>query len=992
MNTFYKKIITVGVIGLLFFVSIGLQQTYAAGSSDFVTTWRTTNPGSSGNTQIRIPTYGTGYNYTVDWGESIGVDEDADGIIDYYKPVISYNVTGTITHSYQIPGTYTVRISGSFPRIYFNNSGDKEKILSIQQWGTGAWTSMKGAFYGASNLTTTPSTANMSNVTDMSYAFAGASKFNASLNAWDTSNVTTMKSMFDGATSFNGDISSWDTSNVTDMSKMFRDAKAFNQNIGAWSNKRVTDMSEMFKNAISFNKSLNAWNTGNVLNMSEMFHGATVFNGSIAYWNTEYVQTMFSMFKDAIAFNQDLDDWDVRNVINLQKMFQNATAFNGDVGPWDTGEVTDMSFLFNNAISFNQNLDPWDVSKVLTMESMFDGATVFDGNIGGNTGSWETTNVTNMKNLFRDAKAFNQNINGWDVDSVITMESMFDGAISFNRDLGNWEVIKVLNMKNFLVDSNLSTPYYDSLLIGWNLLKLENGLTLDIGNTEYCEGEKERSTIISKYSWTINDGGLDCSAPSSPVTVAELYSQDDSGISDADGITSDATPRFKVNCTEADSIIKLYGSYPILLLEYSCTSVGIATLQVPPEMVDGEFDITYTEIDSSGNESAQSPIRAVTIDTVAPNAPSITTPSDGDPVHGIAEPNSTIQVQALNASCTDVAHAGTGEYSCVLSSRKAGDKISVTAIDRAGNISPERTAIISIGDLPDVPTIDPVAEGDESVSGTGEPETTILLINMSCSNEPVIVDDSGNWLCQNINPIPQNGTIIVVSSTNEQGNISAGSIISGNVNSSEKKVCRDTEAYNYSELGIHDESLCEYIYYVCRDIEALNYSRFGEHKQSKCNYADSYFETKTNALGLSDYYTNTTTNTYNTYTDNTYNNIIGLDPSEITDLNPFDGETCSKNLIISNNMQRGDENGKYSSYNKGVVTQVDVLQEHMNRLLLNQYGNQASGPVDGKFGSLTKRGVERLQKKLNQLLPQMKALAIDGIVGPLTKAAINNSC
>ena len=64
----------------------------------------------------------------------------------------------------------------------------------------------------------------------------------------------------------------------------------------------------------------------------------------------------------------------------------------------------------------------------------------------------------------------------------------------------------------------------------------------------------------------------------------------------------------------------------------------------------------------------------------------------------------------------------------------------------------------------------------------------------------------------------------------------------------------------------------------------------------------------------------------------------------------------------------------------------------MNRLLLDEYGNQASGPIDGIFGPLTKQGVQRLQTRLNQLLPDITPLVIDGIVGPLTKEAINMSC
>jgi hypothetical protein len=36
---------------------------------EFVTTWKTDNPGVSGSNQITIPTNGGGYNYNVDWGD-----------------------------------------------------------------------------------------------------------------------------------------------------------------------------------------------------------------------------------------------------------------------------------------------------------------------------------------------------------------------------------------------------------------------------------------------------------------------------------------------------------------------------------------------------------------------------------------------------------------------------------------------------------------------------------------------------------------------------------------------------------------------------------------------------------------------------------------------------------------------------------------------------------------------------------------------------------
>lgn len=100
---------------------------------------------------------------------------------------------------------------------------------------------------------------------------------------------------------------------------------------------------------------------------------------------------------------------------------------------------------------------------------------------------------------------------------------------------------------------------------------------------------------------------------------------------------------------------------------------------------------------------------------------------------------------------------------------------------------------------------------------------------------------------------------------------------------------------------------------------------------------------------------------------------------------------CLSTLIITDNLKQSDKNGKYSTYNKGIVKQVDILQTHINRILSASY-KQAAGSVDGIFGPLTKQGVMRLQEALNTILKPTPLLKIDGIVGLFTKEAINNSC
>ena len=202
-----------------------------------------------------------------------------------------------LDHTYSEPGDHTIRIRGTFPRIYFNDGPEKDKIQSIDQWGTNEWTSMEKAFFGCSNLQITATDApNLSNVTDLSEMFKGATSMNAaSLKDWDVSNVTDMTGLFSGASAFNQSLASWDVSNVTDMTGLFSGASAFNQSLASWDVSNVTDMTGLFSGASAFNQSLASWDVSNVTDMTGLFSGASAFNQSLASWNVSNVTVMDEM-------------------------------------------------------------------------------------------------------------------------------------------------------------------------------------------------------------------------------------------------------------------------------------------------------------------------------------------------------------------------------------------------------------------------------------------------------------------------------------------------------------------------------------------------------------------------------------------------------------------------------------------------------------------------------------------------------------------------
>jgi surface protein len=70
--------------------------------------------------------------------------------------------------------------------------------------------------------------------------------------------------------------------------------------------------------------------------------------------------------------NQDLSNWDVIGVTNMYFMFWGASNFNAPLN-WgsNTSNVTNMSGMFKQAVVFNQDISNWDVSRVSNMEYMF---------------------------------------------------------------------------------------------------------------------------------------------------------------------------------------------------------------------------------------------------------------------------------------------------------------------------------------------------------------------------------------------------------------------------------------------------------------------------------------------------------------------------------------------------------------------------------------------------------------------------------------------
>jgi hypothetical protein len=252
-------------------------------SDPFILTIDTTKAGSV-NTHFVLPCTGAGYNFTYDHGDG--------------NTTTHTGTPGDIDYTYSVSGMYTIKIRGTFPRIFFNDTGDKSKVLSIDHWGPIVWSSFEGAFYGCGNMvgnyTDTP---NLSVVGSMSQMFRGCSLFNSSVTGWDTSGVLYMFQTFCLAVLFNQPVP-WNTSNVVNMTYMFNGASAFNQLL-SFDFSSAGSLKQFLIWCSAYKQSLAAWDISSITEMLQMMWGVdlnetgttTNYDDTLISWAAQAVQS-----------------------------------------------------------------------------------------------------------------------------------------------------------------------------------------------------------------------------------------------------------------------------------------------------------------------------------------------------------------------------------------------------------------------------------------------------------------------------------------------------------------------------------------------------------------------------------------------------------------------------------------------------------------------------------------------------------------------------
>ena len=437
--------------------------------SQFFSTWKTDNPGTSTTTQITLPLVsGQTYNATVNWGDGTSSTLSTDS---------------PVTHTYPNSGSYTVYTTGDFGGIRFSFGGDRRKLLNISNWGNFV-ISTNQMFGGCSNFTSTATDTPIITTTSFYQMFRDSVIFNGPVNDWDVSKVTNFYGCFYQCFAFNQPIDKWDIRNAG--------PGTYPSFVG------LTYFFTTFTTPGAFNQNIESWKIGE--------SNAT---------------SLFALLSGQVNYNQPLNSWDISKITDLGYVFNRCSSFNQPLDNWNTSNVTNMTSVFGFNYSFDQNIGSWDVSKVTGTAAytagfwqMFYNATSFNNGGSPSIGDWtiNTSGPLTMEQMFAVATSFNQPIGSWNTSKVVNFKQMFQGATSFDQDLSGWNVESAQNMTQMFDGVTLSTSNYDAMLVSWASQSVSSSVVFDGGNSQYTgipgsAPSASRATLINTYGWTITDGG-----------------------------------------------------------------------------------------------------------------------------------------------------------------------------------------------------------------------------------------------------------------------------------------------------------------------------------------------------------------------------------------------------------------------------------------------------------------------------------------------------
>ncbi|MDO6673924.1 Ig-like domain-containing protein, partial [Cobetia amphilecti] len=221
----------------------------------------------------------------------------------------------------------------------------------------------------------------------------------------------------------------------------------------------------------------------------------------------------------------------------------------------------------------------------------------------------------------------------------------------------------------------------------------------------------------------------DVTAPNAPTiaSATDDVAADTGALASGDS-TNDATPTL-TGSAEANSTVTITHNGEVVDTVVADTN-GSWSYTPSTDLTDGDHVFSVTATDAAGNESAASGEFTLTVDTVVPDAPTLTETdgetANGSTVNGSAEAGGTVEVTNGDG---DLLGSGTvaddGTFSITLSPKQdAGAELTATVTDAAGNESAVSDTLVVPEDAdvtaPNTPTIASATDDVEAITGALE--------------------------------------------------------------------------------------------------------------------------------------------------------------------------------------------------------------------------------------------------------------------------------
>ncbi|MDB4245470.1 Ig-like domain-containing protein [Amylibacter sp.] len=257
--------------------------------------------------------------------------------------------------------------------------------------------------------------------------------------------------------------------------------------------------------------------------------------------------------------------------------------FNDDISYWDTSNVTDMGNMFRDNDIFGQDLGNWDVSNVTNMKEMFRGSRFLNNN---DITEWDVSNVTDMSLMFKDSEDFNQDISVWNTSSVTTYTRMFENTTLM---INNYNAPSTPDISWF------SDPTMSITATNSDNQAVSDGDTSNDGTLSLTFTSSEATTDFVEADITVSGGALSNFSATSSTVYTATFTPSGAGATTIDVASSKFTDAAGNNNTAATQFNWTYDTTaPTMAITASEVSDGGTSN-------DGTLSLTFTSSEATSN-------------------------------------------------------------------------------------------------------------------------------------------------------------------------------------------------------------------------------------------------------------------------------------------------------------------------------------------------------------------------------------------------------